>query len=161
MSQKKRRTQLQFEVVLPNNKRSLPDDSSSRDTWKDYEKTHHCFVTGEDAMALDFRHDLAENEGLLSRLTPKTIRSYAKSILTYENGTEVSKHQGPWGDGASLHDQSFIITKKVFTRDGNVIAVHLMCKEDRREYVINNSFFDCWIDAYTLDAHFGLFSVQK
>ena len=153
----KKRTQLTF-TSIPSSP-STPTKAKevvAVDPWEKFNQTRTCYREGQDAFALDslspgnVGKDLRSE--LLERVRPEASL-HARNILTFENGTVVSKHQAPWGDNSCLYEKVFIINKKVFTLNGDVLAVHIRARDDEsREYVLNKAFFQGWLDAYSIEA---------
>ncbi len=77
---------------------------------------------------------------------------FSRHIITYSNGSIVSKHCAPWGDLDILHNEVFTIEKKFFNMNAELDSV--LIKQypvaDNREYLIGPKFFLGWLDNKTM-----------
>lgn len=72
---------------------------------------------------------------------------FACNIRAYDYGIPISKHCGPWGDNAILNCMSFIIIKKTYNGDGNLILVNIKeIMSPYREFVLKPAFFNGWLN---------------
>lgn len=78
---------------------------------------------------------------------------FSRHILTYTNGSIVSKHCAPYGNLDLLSNDMFIIKRKFFNSNSelvNVLIEHAY-SSSVREYLIGPDFFLGWLDTSALE----------
>ena len=84
----------------------------------------------------------------LRRETNAEKALFCRNIQSFRSGQVVSKHIAPWGENAMLCGPDFIIEKKIFGANGQVVLVLIksVSNDGSDLIVLMPAFFDGWMD---------------
>ena len=116
--------------------------------------TPFTYNSSKDALLLEPEEDNILDHLLFDEEENEKIRLFARSIITYNEGTIIRKHCAPWGDNSFLTGKEFLILMKIFRHGGDIVLVIVQDVNDNdRKFAVEPPFFDGWTDDVVLKCY--------
>lgn len=111
-------------------------------------KDPFCYDKKTDAIILEVAAENTEYDPT-QHIDSEVVSLFARDICSYKDGSRVKKHCHPWGKNNVLYDYHFIVERKVFDVNSNVIYIDI--RNDRvGTLMIDSRFFKGWTDDATM-----------